>query len=216
MGATEQAGKTPTLFQSPKRLGSMLRVLRKTQDLTVEKLAEMVGLSKGYISLVESGKRTPHWGTVFRIVHALDETFSRFLTLALEVAPPEEKIRSGPEHLIVVTGSGPDEWGYVPNADTDGYTWILTPYHADAHSTAVRFRLPPHSSWTSDPIAYPALATAFGMDGRMLLEVGETARNEFVLDSGNTTQFNAERPHRFRNFTDHPAECLLVVAPARF
>lgn len=216
MSETGHTDKTPTLFQSPQRLGRMLRTLRKTQNLTVEKLAETVGLSKGYISLVESGKRTPHWGTVFRIVHALDETLCRFLTEAMETAPPEEKIRSGLEHLIVVTGSGPDEWGYVPDADTDGYTWILTPYHSEAHSTAIRFRLPPHSSWTSDPISYPARATAFGMDGRMLLEMGETARNEFVLASGNTTQFNAERPHRFRNFTDHPAECLLVVAPACF
>ena len=216
METDQHTSITSPITQNPTVLGELLREMRKSQELTVEKLATLIGCSKGYISLVESGKRTPHWGTMFRMVHAMDQTLCRFLTSIQQIPPPEENIRSGSQQLIVVTGARPDEWGYTPNADTDGYTWILTPYHNDVRSTAIRFRLPAHTAWTTDSITYPASATAFGMEGKMLLELSGTERNEFVLASGETMQFNAERPHRFRNFTDHPAECLLVVAPARF
>ncbi len=216
METDERTDFTTPVTQDPELLGGLLREMRKSQGLTVAKLATLIGRSKGYISLVESGKRTPHWGTMFRMVHAMNQTLCSFLTSVQQTPLPEENVRSGNEQLIVVTGSGPDEWGYTPNADTEGYTWILTPHHQTAHSTVVRFRLPPHTAWTTDTMAYPASATAFGMEGRILLELSGAERNEFVLAPGEAMQFNTERPHRFRNFTDHPAECLLVVAPVRF
>src|SRR5688500_12256181 len=106
-------------------VGEAFRRLRRTREMTVAQLADRVDLSKGYISLVESGKRAPHWSTLMRMVHALDETLCRFLTPA--GAPEETACRSGRSELIALAGALPDEWGRVAGADTEGFTWIVTP-----------------------------------------------------------------------------------------
>ncbi len=197
-------------------LGARLRRLRQLRGVTVERLASQVDLSKGYISLVESGKRDPHWGTLMRILHALDETLCAFLTRGGEFSPSTGEIRFGREHLLLVAGAEPDEWGEVPDADVEGYTWILTPYRPDMRSEVIRFRLPPHATWTSGTMTLPAHAVAFGVEGRTLLELEDTRRDEFILEKGEILQFNCETPHRFRNYTDEPAEVLLTIAPAVF
>lgn len=45
-------------------LGQRIRQQRQLKGLTMEQLAEMVGLSKNYISMIERGERFPvhqHW-----------------------------------------------------------------------------------------------------------------------------------------------------------
>ena len=207
------------LVHNPSLLGSHLRTLRQQREMTVERLAGEVGLSKGYISLVESGKRAPHWSTLMRLVHALDETLCSFLQGSRQESPEREQqkiMHARREELIVVNGAEPDEWGLVPNADEDGYTWILTPHSRQEQSMVVRFRLPPHTSWTPGTITFPASAVAFGLEGVMLFEANEQRRDEHLLAKGEILQFNGSQPHRFRNHTDEPAEALMTISPARF
>lgn len=48
-----------------------IRMIRKERGLTGEQLAEMVGVSKGYISEIETGKKTPGAGLMLRLAEAL-------------------------------------------------------------------------------------------------------------------------------------------------
>lgn len=201
---------------NPELLGSAMRRLRQSNGMTVERLAEQVGLSKGYISLVESGKRTPHWATLMKLVHALGETLCSFLTREQNVPPPEENIRSRREDLLLVSGSAPDEWGRTPAEEAGGYTWILTPHFDGMRSEIIELCLPPHTPWTPTPLTFPAHVAAIGLEGQLLLEFGDAQRNEFVMSRGETLQYDARLPHRLRNFTDAPARGLLVVSPASF
>ena len=204
------------IVHDPLILGEQLRLLRKSRGLTVEGVATRVSLSKGYISLLESGKRTPHWMTLMRILHALDETLCSFLTRGGNLPQPEEGTYSGRDHLVVVAGSEPDEWGITPDADTEGYTWILTPHRQGGVSEVIRFRLPPHSAWTPDLLTLPAHGTTFGLEGKILLEVEDNGRNEFLVGTGEVLQHDLHSPHRFRNPTDLPAEVLLTLVPPVF
>lgn len=52
-------------------MGLRIKELRKNRGLTGEQLAEMVGITKGYISELESGKKTPGAGLVLRLADAL-------------------------------------------------------------------------------------------------------------------------------------------------
>lgn len=52
-------------------MGLKIRDLRKARKLTGEQLAEMVGVTKGYISELENGKKTPGAGLVLRLADAL-------------------------------------------------------------------------------------------------------------------------------------------------
>lgn len=52
-------------------MGLRIKILRKERGLTGEQLAEMVGITKGYISELENGKKTPGAGLVMRFAEAL-------------------------------------------------------------------------------------------------------------------------------------------------
>lgn len=52
--------------------GHRLRTYRKKKGLTIETLAEQVGLSPNYLGDVERGKKLPSMGTFIRLVNVLD------------------------------------------------------------------------------------------------------------------------------------------------
>jgi putative transcriptional regulator len=56
-----------------KRLGAVLRRLRRQRDLTQKRLAQRAGIDQGYLSNIESGKR-PHPSAVIvkKLARALD------------------------------------------------------------------------------------------------------------------------------------------------
>jgi len=52
--------------------GTRLRAYRKQRGLTIEKLAERVGLSPNYLGDMERGKKLPSMGTFIHLVNVLD------------------------------------------------------------------------------------------------------------------------------------------------
>ena len=52
-------------------LGQRFRQQRKRRGLTIEQLAEMIGLSKNYVSLIERGQKLPSMATLIKIVNSL-------------------------------------------------------------------------------------------------------------------------------------------------
>lgn len=54
------------------RIGRRLKALRTVKGLTLEDLASAVGVTKGYLSLVENGIRRPSLEVLDRLAGALD------------------------------------------------------------------------------------------------------------------------------------------------
>lgn len=52
-------------------VGSVLRIYRKQVGLSQEKLAERLGVSTNYVSVLETGKQYPSIGTLIRFARAL-------------------------------------------------------------------------------------------------------------------------------------------------
>lgn len=52
--------------------GKRLRYLRRSRDITQEQLAELVGRSVNFISLVENGDTAPSFKTLERLAKALN------------------------------------------------------------------------------------------------------------------------------------------------
>ncbi len=53
------------------RFGEAVRDYRRNSGLTLPKLAELTGLSKGLISKIESGAGNPSLTTIHKLAHAL-------------------------------------------------------------------------------------------------------------------------------------------------
>lgn len=59
--------------------GRNVQKIRKERDIPQEKLAEAVGVSRTYISLVEQGERNPSLKNIYRIAKALNVPSSKLL-----------------------------------------------------------------------------------------------------------------------------------------
>lgn len=55
-----------------KIIGLNIKEKRKKKELTQEKLADMTGLSRNYISDIENGRYTPSVESISKIAHCLD------------------------------------------------------------------------------------------------------------------------------------------------
>lgn len=70
-------------------VGRVLARLRHDSGLSQERLAEMAGLERGYISLIERGLRMPTVDTVFRLSRGMKTAPSHFVVLV------EEELKKG-------------------------------------------------------------------------------------------------------------------------
>jgi len=63
-----------------KRLGAVVRRLRRQHDLTQEQLARRAGLDQGHLSQIESGKRAnPSAAVLKKLARALDVEIGELL-----------------------------------------------------------------------------------------------------------------------------------------
>lgn len=67
-----------TLKESLKILGSRIRELRKSKNLTQFELAEKIGLSTNFIGMVERGERNTTVDKIFKLAKAFNITMEEF------------------------------------------------------------------------------------------------------------------------------------------
>jgi transcriptional regulator with XRE-family HTH domain len=71
-------------------LGRRIRALRKSRDLSIHRLAELAGISAGYLSDVERGSSSPSAEKLARVASALGVTTDYLLTGATSAPAPVE------------------------------------------------------------------------------------------------------------------------------
>ena len=68
--------------------GEVIRDLRKTQQISQEKLADISKLDRSFISLIECGHKQPSLVTIFQLSKAFNIPASKIMSLV------EEKIKT--------------------------------------------------------------------------------------------------------------------------
>lgn len=61
--------------------GEAIRELRKANQISQEKLAELSNLDRNFISLLECGRKQPSLVTIFQLAKALNLSVSKILSL---------------------------------------------------------------------------------------------------------------------------------------
>ncbi len=67
-----------------RRIGSRLKKAREAKHLTQEQFAELVGLSAGYIGMIERGIREPRLATFLDMISVLEVTADEILCDAVD------------------------------------------------------------------------------------------------------------------------------------
>jgi transcriptional regulator with XRE-family HTH domain len=173
-------------------LGERLRSLRAAKGWTFDELAERSGLSKPFLSRLESGNRQPSIAAVL----TLARVFGVPMGSLFESHQEEENC------IVVRAGESTTRRG-------NGIEYIPL-------SGASRFNLQPMRAVISplrpgaERYQHEGEEWLCVLSGRLKLQVGE---REYELETGDAAHFDSRLPHRLDSLDGRPAEVLLVACP---
>ncbi|MCH5584543.1 XRE family transcriptional regulator [Shimazuella sp. AN120528] len=157
-----------------------LKVLREDRKLSLEKVAELTGVSKTMIGQIERGESSPTIKTIWKIASGLKISFSSLINTPL---PDTKVIRKNELQTLTECDGKYRVYSNFPFEDGrrfEIYTVEIEP-GAFVQSEA-------HSEDTEEYI------TVF--DGELTVGIGD---EEFVVRSGDSIRFKADRPHDYIN-----------------
>jgi transcriptional regulator with XRE-family HTH domain len=175
-----------------------IRELRLRKKFTLQKLADEAGLTKSYLSMIESGKKSPPIATLSKIAGAMDVDITDFF----HQKNPEDHItlvRKGGREVIAAHGT---DFGY----------------HYESIAPAKRQKMMEPFVITH-PIKTPQ--TWLDHEGEELLFVLEGEykfyydKNEYLLKKGDCVYFDSSIPHKGEAYGNKPAKTLVVISQSK-
>ena len=178
-----------------KDLGQRLRHLRHVSGMTIEQAASQLGLTKGYLSKVETGQSDPSVAVLGRLAEAygvpMASMFESGGTYELSIVRADERLALNRPGIGV------------------GYKFDLLVFKkANRQMEAFVLTYPAKS----DPATYrhPGEEILFMLDGQLLFRY---AGAEYILKKGDCACFDARVEHRGEAYGGKPARALVVIIP---
>ncbi|MEX2375353.1 MAG: cupin domain-containing protein [Dehalococcoidia bacterium] len=175
-------------------IGKRLREIRLERNLSLKEVAEQTGISKGFLSLVETGKNDITVGRCMRLLHAYG------LGLA-------DLVQGGDADDPDVVRSNQRTHLRSPSEGVDIY--LLTP---DTHRKMCPYLVAFEPGGRIKEFAVHA-GEEFVMilEGKVLMEM--TGREPITLRKGDSAYYDSERGHTFTNLADGNALLLMASTP---
>lgn len=179
------------------RIAHKIRQVRLQNKLTLEKVAQLTGFTKSYLSMVESGKKSPPIATLSKIARALNVDIAAFF----EQKKPEDQI------VFVPKGKGKT---VVRDGNIFGYHY---------KSIAPMKRYKKMEPFIVTHIFQTKKLGRFDHEGEELFYVLEGkirffyGDKEYVLREGDCLYFDSSIPHRGESIGKKSAKVLVVICP---
>lgn len=174
------------------RVGGRLRALRKERGWRLEDLSERVGISRSYLSRIESGEREPSIAALFAVAAAYDVPFHALFEPEAEA---EERVVTRGDAMHIQRGNG---LLYAPLSSADR-TLSMRPLRVVVSAEREGEELYRHEGeeWL------------YVLSGRLGLRLGE---KDYDLGTGDAAHFDASEGHRLFALGGEDAEVILVAA----
>jgi transcriptional regulator with XRE-family HTH domain len=174
-------------------VGDNIRQLRSTRGLTLDRLAALSQLTRGYISLVERGLKVPSIAALTRMALALEVTVADFF---------DASSASAPRYTVFRRDGHPGS-----SSGKDGFE-LMAIAAGRKRKLMEPFLLSP--PLTSAPlVSHPGEEMLFVVSGKIAITVnGE----ELTLSKGDCIYFAGESQHEVRSVGRQKAQVLLVLA----
>jgi transcriptional regulator with XRE-family HTH domain len=178
----------------PQAVGINLRRLRSQQNLSLEKLAQLSGVSRAMLGQIELGRSAPTINVLWKIAKALDVPFSAFLGIG------------GAPAVTVL----PEATAKILSSHNGTFTSrALFPFGDDRKTEFYELRLaaggeenaPPHPAGTVENLIVTTGAVDIEREGEI-----------FHLQAGDAIQFEADVAHSYRNLGAKQAIMYLVMS----
>lgn len=174
-------------------LGDRLRALRKSRGLSLNEVAGATGISRSFLSLVETGRSDITLGRLMRLV--------KFYGTSIEELVPEPQpsepmvVRAGEARHILSPAEGIDVMLLV--ADTER---TMMPLVAEFEPHGHHVEYASHEGEEFIHILEGELEVTLDAD-------------VILLEAGDSLYFASDVPHALRNPSDEPARVLAVLTP---
>jgi transcriptional regulator with XRE-family HTH domain len=177
------------------RIVRKIRSLRLQNRLTLQKVAERTGFTKSYLSMVESGKKSPPIATLSKIAKALNVDIAAFF----EQKRPEDRItwvQKGEGKVVVRDGT---IFGYR-------YESVAPTKRQKKMEPFIVTHLP--KSKEGGWFDHEGEEFFYVLEGKIRFLYGD---KEYLLKEGDCLYFDSSIPHRGEGIGKKPAKALAVI-----
>ena len=178
-------------------VGVNLRKLRTRRGLSLERLAQLSGVSRAMLGQIELGQSAPTINVLWKIARALEVTFSALISS--RTSSGAMVLRSGESKILT-------------SKDRSFSSRALFPYDAPRRVEFYELRLAPGGVEDADPHPPGTSENLVVTQGTVEIEVaGENHR----LETGDSIVFEADVPHAYRNPGKSESVMYLVMTYAQ-
>lgn len=182
-------------------LTKRLKEIRLSKNLTLEKVAELTGLSKGYLSDIENSNHPPPIYTLSRISRALGiDIVDLFIHTAVTVPYQPIVVGKANEHNLMARDG--TKYGYTyddlaPNKKGKNMEPFIVTVSFDSKVDIQKdFR-------------HEGEEFNYVIEGKM--EFFYDGKSHCILEAGDHVYFDADKPHSARSLGDKQAKVLIVI-----
>jgi transcriptional regulator with XRE-family HTH domain len=183
----------PSADESATPIGARLRAARTAQGLSLARLAETTGLSKGFLSRVERDETSPSVATLVQLCQVLSLPVG-----ALFAEPEVQHISFEDAPRINLGGFGADERLLTPRGE-ERVQLLRSELSPDAHGGSELYTI------NCD------VEVLHVVSGSMSVRFADRVA---ILRAGDALTFPGREPHSWRVEGGRPAIALWVIAPA--
>ena len=180
-----------------RHVAEALRHHRKTQQLSLDELAQKSGVSRAALSQIEGARTNPTLAVLWKIAVGLGMPFQQLLGADTGAGPK-----------VLRAGDSPP----LRSANGQMESRLLSPGGAPQGIEVYGLRLTPKGSYQSEPHSKGTTETLIVMTGALKMIVDDES---FELATGDSIFFNADVPHVYESRSSHPTRCINVIAYPR-
>lgn len=174
-------------------IGSKLKALRTSKELTLKELSQKTNLSIGFLSQIERGVTSVAISSLDTIAKALDTDLSYFFTMPKK---RERKVLRSFEHEVFT----------IKNSQFIDYHLTLDPDNFDM-LPRMQVILPQCDGEQNDPYAHEGEEFVYILEGILTVHL----ENEtYQLYPGDSMHYDSSLPHNWTNCTNKNVKVLVV------
>lgn len=178
------------------KLPARLKEARRTQDLSLEAVAKLSGVSRSMVSQIERGESSPTISTLWNLTRALQVDFAGLLDAAPTV-----------DHIEILRA---DQVPTIDNMGEGCRILILSPPEQVGQHEVYDLRLAAGGVLDSQPHRRGAREHLTVVEGSLVVTCGGATEE---LQAGDTSRYSADVPHRI-SAPNGAARAFLVVQDA--
>lgn len=196
----------PATFDG-RELGAKIQELRAKKDKTLDWLALETGFTKGYLSRIENGKKTPPIGSLARIAKALEVELTALLRAQADKAARPAPAAPKAMYSIVRKNERP---AVVRGASAFGYNYVsLTDFAERRQMEPFLFTFPKEIEKRVF-FEHEGEEFLFIISGEVEWQIGH---EKFILTAGDSVYIDSRMPHRGRAIGGEATAIVVVYGP---